>query len=297
MLTTLGFIFAFINSISASIINVVTQQHKIDPPVLAMYKGFGIALLMVPFVIIVPYPTNPMFYMLVIANGIFASISSRRGYEIINKYGAEISSKLLTVPPVLVAITWWIIKPVQFTDFINSDPIKSGAAIFCLIGMIFTIFAMGHNKHTKEATLKATPTFFFHTIQTFLFFFAVQDVTILQAIFHYMWLQGLIIGIMNYFVHVHHLKGHVKDKLLITIFDKKILKGGLTILLLMIVAKAATSVAIKWLPNPSYVVFIGNLQIIWVYIIDRFIHLKNTIPPTKGLILAIYAVIFILLTY
>ena len=297
MIYVLGLFLALIASFAGTSSSIITQKFKVDPPVLAIYRGLGVALVLMPFLIFIPYPTNPMFYILVTANGLIASISFRLISTIIEEHGAEITSKFLTVPPVLIAVAWWVINPIQFTEFVNNDPFKAGASIFCLAGMIFTIFALGHNKYTHKALIAAIPLFVCYTVQAFLTFFAIKTVSITQGMFYYVCIQGLIVGTVNYFVHVHHLKGHVKDKLLISIFDKKVMKAGLLFIGSMLIARFTTNAAFKLLPNPAYVPLITNLQIIWVFFASKHLHMKNAISPKKGVILTIYAITFILLTY
>jgi hypothetical protein len=297
MLGILGLLAAFVGSIAEAGFRVVNQQYKIDPPVLAIYRGLGVALILLPFLIFIPYPTSPLFYLLVGINGCIASISSRRSMDLINHHGANIASKLLTVPPVLVAILWWVLQPAKFATFVDKEPYQAVAAIFCLIGMIFTIFALGHNKNTHKAVVAGIPIFICYVIQTFLCFGALKEVSLLQGMFYYVCLQGIIIGTINYFIHVHHLKGHLKEDLLLTIFDKRTLKAGLLFITAMIIARFLVNISFKLLPNPSWVVLICNLQIIWIYLASKKLHVKNVISPTKGIILAIYAITFIILTY
>lgn len=297
MIASLGLLIAFLGSFADAGYRTINQHYKIDPSVLSIYRGLGLALVMMPFLLFVPHPTNPIFYLLVIANGMFASVSSRKNMEIVNEYGANIASKFLTIPPVLVALLWWIIRPATFATFVNDDPFKAGGALFCLVGMLFTIFALGRNKYTKEALTKSVPIFFCYVAQTFLCFFAMKEASALQGMFYYVCLQGFVIGVLNYIVHTHHLKGHVKDQLLKSLFSKKILKAGLMFIFAMILARCASTLAFKLSPNPSYVVLIGNLQIIWIYFLSKFLKVENTVPPAKGVILVIYAITFIILTY
>jgi len=297
MLTTIGLFFALLTSFAGTASSTITQYFKVDPSVMAIYRGLGIALILLPFLIFVPYPTSPMFYLLVCANGLIASLSFRLITTIIQEHGANIASKFLTVPPVFVAIAWWVIRPIEFAAFVDADPLKAGGAMFCLAGMIFTIFALGHNKYTHKALVASIPLFVCYTAQTFLTFFAIKELSILQGMFYYVFLQGLIVGTINYFVHVHHLKGHVKEDLLLSIFDKKIMKAGLLFVFTMIIARFCTNIALKLLPNPAYVPLIANLQIIWIFMLSKKLKLKNAISPKKGVILAIYAITFIMLTY
>lgn len=296
MLIILGFICALAGSIAEAGFRIVNQQFKVDPPVLAIYRGLGSALLILPFLIFIPYPTSPLFYILVCINGCIASVSTRKSMELVNHHGANITSKLLTLPPVLVAIIWWVIRPVQFANFVTTEPYQAAGAIFCLLGMIFTIFALGHNKKTHAAVIAGIPLFICYVLQTFLCFFAIKEVSLVQGMFYYVFLQGLIIGIINYYIHVHHLHVKLKDDLLLTIFDKKVLKAGLLFVLAILAARFTVNAAMKLLPNPSWVVLISNLQIIWIYLASRTLHVKNVISPTKGVILAIYAITFIMLT-
>ena len=297
MLTLLGLFLAVIDSLCASAFNIINQQFKVDPPVLAIYNGLGVALILMPFLIFIPYPTSPMFYFLTILNGFVASYAYTKGFGVINKYGAGITSKLLTIPPVLVAISWWVINPSTFSNLVNNTPYKAAGAILCLAGMLFTIFALGKIRATKEALISSIPLFICYPILAIVCFYSLKEVSIIQAMFYYGFLQCLIMGIVNYFVHIHHLKGHVKKDLLLTLFDKKIMKAGLLFVLAVAGSRFACSAAFKLVPNPAYVNLITNLQIIWIYIASQFLHVKHTISPRKGIILAIYAITFIILTY
>lgn len=296
MITILGLFFAVLNSFAASATGIVAQKFKVDPPVLAMYRGLGIAILLFPFLLFIPHPTSYLFYMLVCINGVIAATSFRIAIGVTEEHGANIMSKFLTVPPVIIAVTWWIINPTDFVTFINDTPIKAIGAIFCLIGMTFTIFALGHNKYTHKALISASPLFLCYTAQAFLTFFALKQVNLLQGMFYYVFIQALIVGVINYFVHIHHLKDHIKDKILLTVFDKDVMRAGLIFVLVMIIARMTTNIAFKFLDSPAHVALITNLQILWTYLVSKKMHLTNVISPTKGVILAIYAIMFIMLT-
>ncbi|MCV6599079.1 MAG: hypothetical protein OIF36_01160 [Alphaproteobacteria bacterium] len=289
----LSILLSFVQTVSA----MLTQQFKAGPDVLAIYRGLGLAIIIMPFLIFIPHPTSLMFYALALCNGIIASASFRKTSRVINKYGADITSKLLTIPPVIIAIAWWIITPSKFLEFTSNTPYKATGAALCLIGMIFTIFALGYNKKTHKAVLKSIPIFIFYTLQAFLTFFALKYVTYLQAISYYTCIQALLIGTINYLMHIRHLKGHVKEDLLLNVFDKKIMKSGITFTLIVLLSKILMNSAFKAISNPSYVNLIVNTQIIWIVLLEKKLKIKSKIPPKKGIILAIFAIIFIVLTF
>jgi hypothetical protein len=145
--------------------------------------------------------------------------------------------------------------------------------------------------------IKSIPIFILYTIQTFITFFALKHVSYVQAISYYTCIQAFLIGAINYFMHIRHLKGHVKEDLLLTIFDKKVMKSGFSFVLIVLLCKVLMNSAYKAISSPSYVALIVNTQILWIYLLDKKMHIHSKIPPKKGVILAIFAIIFIVLTF
>jgi len=297
MIIVLGFICSFLASIFGATNSIISQKFNIDPPVLALYRGFGLAIVLLPFMLFVPAPTSWLFYVLVVVNGVMASFSFRRATEVIEKHGANIMSKFLTVSPVIVALIWWIINPTKFAIFVSDSPEKAIGSILCLIAMLVSMFTLEKNKTTHRAFIDTSPLFLLYTAQTFSCYFALQEVSMIQGVFYYPFIQGLLIGIFNYFIHIHHLHSHAKEKILQTVFDKKVLKGGLLLILSIALVRVFSNVSFKILPNPSYTNLIFNLQILWIYLASNKMKLQKTIPPAKGILLMIYAIMFIILTY
>jgi hypothetical protein len=293
----IGLLLAFANSFAEAGVNLVSQQFKIPPRILTIYRGLGVAICLLPFLIFIEYPKSYLFYFFILLNGIVASYSARKKVYIINTFGADITSKFLTVPPVIGALMWWVINPVLFADLMNNHAIKGFFAILCLLGMLFSIFFLGKRKATKQALFDCMPVFFCQVTQTFLCFFAIREVNLLQAMFYYVFLQGLIIGVINYFLYIKHLSIRNKDQILLKLFEKRTVFVGFVFVFIVIIARFSSNLAFKYLDNPSYVVLISNMQILWIYLFGRHYKISYVISPIKGVLLAVFSVMFILLTY
>jgi hypothetical protein len=119
----------------------------------------------------------------------------------------------------------------------------------------------------------------------------------MSGVFYYTFIRGFVFGGINYFVHGYNSRGKLEEKLLKVLFSTKILKSVLAIILAIVISGIAGNFAYKLVDNPSYVSFLSNLEILWIYFLSRFMHIKDMISPVKGVILALYTISFILLTY
>ena len=323
MTTLIGLLFAFLCSISETAFAIITQKTKIDPAVLIVYCGLGVFIALLPVIFFVTPPTSGLFYVLTLANGLFASVGLRAQAEVIKKYGANIGTQFMTVPPVLVAISWWIINPNKFTAFFQETPFQAILAILCLVGICTAIWGLEHQKNTKKALIMSAPVFVCFSIQTFLTFYAVKEVSIIQCIVYYSALRGLIVGLANLYMQYNKIKtafkkhaiihtvrnlkikflqkqtekGLIRKQVTNSILNKKFLKIALLIIAMTLISRFTRNLSLKFVPNPAYTILILNTKIIWVYIASRMMKLKSKISPLKGIILAFYAIAFIILTY
>lgn len=91
---------------------LVNQQFRLQPRLLMIWRGFGAALLGLPLLVWYGHiPTNPLFYFVVLINGVLVGIGDRQMFHNVLHLGAGSVSRLIILTLPLAFTGWQLLHP------------------------------------------------------------------------------------------------------------------------------------------------------------------------------------------
>lgn len=241
-----------------------------------------------PYAILTPWPTNPLFYIATLATVPIASYTDVIYFEGNKKYGAGVVSRLLPLGLIVSFVGWLLVKPEQISMYLAS-PVYGGGVVVSLGLTVFFASRLRHCNVSKNAFVFLLPLIFFDGILNILNKTAMDSAELHQSVWFYLMLQGAGVAIFS------AVKEQAREKTLIHLFDKKVIKAGICIFCFAIMAGPLKGYALHDIDNPAYVSAVYMLYPFWIFIIYKIVKRKEDgIDIFSGLLLVLSVIALVL---
>ena len=264
----LWWLFALCASIISAVFAYSNQIFKMNGLLFMVYRGFLVALITLPVILMLPPIKEPFYYVFCILQGICIAFNDHRFFRAVKAFGAEVASIIQPISISFIFVFWLFFKPSQFQEYCQA-PLTSVGIIACLIGITFSIIKIRNSKASGKAFFYLLPMLIILSFGDIFnkksMYYGQENLT--SAIVYYAFITGMICGVSNLFVYIR------KKKKISTIFKSKNLKHGAIISVIIIVSMAFKNLAMNYTQNPAYVSAIILLSPIWI-IIGNNIYVK-----------------------
>lgn len=149
-------VLSLIASLFLAVFVYYNQIAKLPSHLMMMYRGFGVAVIMLPVCLIVGVKLHPLFYIFSAIQGLFIGYIDNKFFRSSKVFGAEVTGSLQPISLALTFILWLIIKPESFISLIN-DPLKFMVILLCLTGIVVSVMLLRKAKLNKKAVLYLLP--------------------------------------------------------------------------------------------------------------------------------------------
>lgn len=150
------YISAIFYSFMHASFSLINQKFKIPGAVLAIWRGFGVFVVLLPFAFFISPPTSILFYVFVCINGILSGLYDNKLFEMSAKFGGGKFLRLRPLSLITLIILWWIISPESFFYIWNNQPIFWGI-IGTLALVLFAIFLIKKAPFSRDALISFLP--------------------------------------------------------------------------------------------------------------------------------------------
>lgn len=137
-------------------LNQANRHLQLPGALLARWRCLIPALIAMPFVFLLPPPTDPVFYIMSIGSASLVLFHDGRAFDISAKYGANVMLRLRPVALPCVFIIWLIIHPSQ-ADALLQTPWLSSALVACLGLATFFLMRLRHCTISRSALREMAP--------------------------------------------------------------------------------------------------------------------------------------------
>lgn len=258
-------IFSLLTSLMVAVYFLANQIFKMNGLLMMVYRGFLVALIVLPFVIFRTPIKEPLFYLYCSLQGLAIAFNDNRFLRASKAFGAEVTSTIQPISVGIIFIMWLIFKPYTIALYAE-NPIKSMGIVACLVGITYAIIKIKNSKASKIAFLYLLPVLFLLSVGDILnkqsMFHGRENLT--TAIFYYAFITGIICGACNLFVYIR------KKQKISTIFKKKNLKKGLAVSVIAVILMAFKNLAMFSASNPAYASAIILMSPIWIILWNNF---------------------------
>lgn len=246
---------------------LVNQRHKFNGYVLGVWRGFGISLIFLPFLFLVPLQMNVKNWILLVVQGILIGIYDSHIFFASARYGASVTSKLLVLSVLVTTLMWWAITPELFVDLVRQENVFI-TLLLTLFGFCVCYWYMLKSKITQNAfwyMMPAVLSLAGMSVATKEIAMMGQDVW--DNVLYYLTVSTFVSGIYNYLFLIKdkHYNFMLIGKM---IFNYEVVKVGIYIVSFSAALIAAKTMAMRLAPNPGYVVTLLLTAPIFVYLLE-----------------------------
>ena len=272
---------------------LANQHYKLNAGTLMLWRGFGVALAFLPFMLLSQQPTDPTFYYAVIAQGLIVSIVDRITITSASRFGAGITSRLLPIGVWVTFVIWLVMKPAYFYS-LTHDMTKLAAVTGAIVVAVVAMFFMRRDTVSKEALMFLLPN---------IFLFGVIDVLNKTAIdasgdpvtgaYAYGFWLSLIVGVCT--LLSRRILGQKKLNLH-EAFEPRTIKCGLMMVAFMLLAMFSKNLGMFKAANPAYIGLLTLSTPIWIAFYNRFTGHKDKSNLWAGMLFVLSAAVLIAFT-
>ncbi len=286
-------IYGLLTSFSMALFFLVNQHFHLKASTLMLWRGFGVAVIFLPLALLVPWPQDPVFYWLMVAQSIAVGVHDRFTIESSSRFGAGVTSRLLPIGVWLTFAIWLVLKPSYREDLFSND-LKAFGVIAALSVAVAAMLFIRKDYVSKQAIIYLAPAIFLLGIIDAL------NKAVIDASGHpiygaivYGFLLGVGIGIVTIITRlvIENRTIDIKE-----MFDKKAIKGGLIISGIVLVVTINKGIAMFYTPNPAYVGLIILAAPIWIAGYNKITGHKDKSNLWAGMLFVLSAVLLVLLT-
>ena len=289
-------LYALAASVVNAIYSICLQNVRLPAPVFMIYRGFIVALMVLPFLFCFEVIGAWQFYAIAIMQGLIVAYSDYATLNANRRYGAETVNSILPINVASTFILWCVIEPAIIYTYLH-NPIKTAGIVVSMFGICYALSKYRRVKVTSEAFFYLIPVIISGSL------IAVSNKTIMNyasnslfgLCFWRIFVSSLTIGAV-------HLAVGLKNKLpMKTLVDKENLLK-IWFLILMPMSMLCRNMAMFYADNPSYVSSIVQTSLLWIIFFNRcmpFIRFKRMyiqIEKKWAFLILICAIILIVST-
>ncbi len=268
-------IFSFIRA-SFTMIN---EWAKLPGTVMLVWRGFWPFIIMTPVMWFIDMPQNPLFYLYVACNAVFAAVTDARNFESASRFGGGVTLRLQPVSLVLVFLGWLAISPEQ-RALVLSHPYHMMGIIVCLALGAYALSHLRHCTVSKQAFIYLLPIICMSPLVDIFNKLSMDSVGTWHAVVTYIWFQSGFMAVLAILFLGFKQKKNLES---VTRISKHHLVFGMLVAFILILGGLTKGTAMMLTSNPAYVTAIAMIAPIWATLFYKAIGKKEEANVTMGL--------------
>ena len=290
----LWFFYGIVYSFFTAIYTLFNQHYKLNAYLLGIWRGWGIAAISFPFCFLFPFPTSYSYWLLLTAQGIMIAIYDSHLFFASAKYGSGGTSRVMALTAIVTTVFWWILTPQSFQIMSNHETVLT-IIIFLMIGFTISYWQMikspisyrlanymlpailslaGMSIATKEIALRGSSGY--------------------AALAYYLTVSTFISGTLNAYWFIKETKPDFKT------FWQQVLSShkcnaGVYVIAFSSILIIAKTLALRIAPNPGYVTALLLTAPLFVFGINKYNKIPDTISVKAGFSMIAFLLSLILL--
>ena len=285
-----GLVYGFFTALYT----LVNQRHNFNGYVLGIWRGFGIALLFLPFMFFIPWQENINNWVLLIFQGVMIGIYDSHLFFASGKYGAGPTSRTLVVSVWVTTMIWWIITPNLFISLVM-DANRFITLLIVLVGFCVSYWYMIKAQISRELMEYITPAVFaLAGMSVATKEIAVMGQNVWYNIIYYLVVATFVSGIYNSVMFVYYNRPSISS-FFKTVFAQEIVKVGMYIVCFSAVLIVSKTMAMRLAPNPGYVVTLLLISPIFVFFLNKYNKIPDNVSLKAGFSMLFFLVLLMLI--
>lgn len=270
--------------------NEANRHFQVDGLALMIWRSFFLVLLFTPVLVIVPWPSQPEFYLFCLVSGLLFSYQEAEAFKLARIHGGLLLSLQAVVWVLTATIAWWLIDPASFLDILDNPLAAAAIAVGMVCGLWaqFVLRATALPEHLRtlnRIVLMAIAGGLAGVCSKL----AMGHAADLFGAFIYCALLNVVIACAGL---IRYWRMRQKDAS-IRLFDLRTIKAGLVVGVVLSLASPVLTLGYAKVPNPGFLHIATRLQDVWLYLYCRLTH-RPVGMQIAGLILSALGAIAII---
>ena len=241
------------------------QVFKLKGSLVMIYRGIGAAIVLLPFIPLIPGVADPKFYYLCLVQGVLIAYLDNRLFNASSRFGAEITGVIQPVSVLFGFVIWFILVPQQFWDLCQ-NPWRLFLITASILGIVASVLMLKKNPMSRKAFFYLLPALLTVTALDLLGkkLMDIGQDNVLGAIFYYSVITSVVAGGVNAIAFFREGNGIAEVLRL-----KNLLFAGIPIIVLILAMYAFKNYSLYLSENPAYVMAIIYSYPIWILLANN----------------------------
>lgn len=285
-----GLIYGFFSALYT----LVNQDRKFNGYILGIWRGFGIALVFLPFLFFLPVQTSAYNWFLLIFQGWLIGIYDSHLFFASADFGAGPTSRVMALTVLITALLWWLITPEMFLALL-----KDGNVFITLLLVLFG-FSVSYWYMIKSEVSRAVVKYMIPAILALAGMsiatkeIAMMGQNIWANIAYYLVVATFVSGLYNTIFYIKHEKPEFKG-FFVNVFNPKIVSTGVYIISFSAALITAKTMAMRIAPNPGYVVALVLTAPLFVFWLNKYNKVPDNVSVKAGFSMLFFLALMIML--
>ena len=165
--------------------------------VLGIWRGFGIALLTMPFIFLISFDLSISYFMVLVLQGILIGVYDSHVFFASSKYGSKSSSGFMATSVFVTAFMWWGIEYSEFVKLLDNTP-KFLNMMLVLMGFTISYWQMMKVHLSKPAERFLYPAVFALALMSIATrYIALKGGEVVHGVVYYLVISCFVSGVYN----------------------------------------------------------------------------------------------------
>lgn len=281
-----GLIYGFFTAVYT----LFNQHYKVDGYVLGIWRGFGISVLSMPFLLFFPTPTSAYYWGLLILQGWLIGIYDSHLFFAAAKYGAGPTSRFMAITVLVTTFLWWLLTPKEFVALLQQGNVFI-TLLLVLFGFTFCYWQMIRTKISRQTARYIMPAVFALAGMSIITkYIALGGSSVWQSIAYYLSVATFVSGCYNLKCYIQHRRNIIFKQKIDEVFSRRMWKIGGYLIGFSATLITAKTMALRAAPNPGYVTALLLVAPFFVFALNRHYKIPDNVSVRAG-----FAMMFFLL--
>ena len=281
-----GLIYGFFTAVYT----LFNQHYKVDGYVLGIWRGFGISVLSMPFLLFFPTPTSAYYWGLLILQGWLIGIYDSHLFFAAAKYGAGPTSRFMAITVLVTTFLWWLLTPKEFVALLQQGNVFI-TLLLVLFGFTFCYWQMIRTKISRQTARYIMPAVFALAGMSIITkYIALGGSSVWQSIAYYLSVATFVSGCYNLKCYIQHRRNIIFKQKIDEVFSRRMWKIGGYLIGVSAALITAKTMALRAAPNPGYVTALLLVAPFFVFALNRHYKIPDNVSVRAG-----FAMMFFLL--
>ena len=285
-----GLVYGFFTALYT----LANQHRHINGYILGIWRGFGIALVFLPFLFFLPLQTNLYNWFLLVFQGLMIGVYDSHIFFASAKFGAGPTSRAMALAALATTVLWWIINTKLFFG------LAADANVFITLLLVLFGFTVSYWYMIKDPVSKAVAEYMAPAILALAgMSIATKEIALMGQnvwvnIAYYLVISTFVSGCYNTVFYVFTQKEPIRQ-LVKSIFASDVVRLGVYIVSFSAALIAAKTMAMRLAPNPGYVVALVLTAPVFVFALNKYNKIPDDVSLKAGFSMLFFLLLMMLL--